>query len=173
MATTPKKPAAKKATAKKAAPKKTAAKKPAVKKTTPTAKTPAKTAAKAAPKKVAAKKTVKTAAKKTTTAKTATKKVAPKAALKAAPKAASKAASTGLHYDKTALLQEYTGTFDMMMKATVISIGAVLLYFFVMITFLGGFSMSKTNDFHEKFSDRIDLGSNYDGTKLPMYETEE
>ena len=165
MATTPKKPAAKKATAKKAAPKKTAAKKPAVKKTTPTAKT----AAKAAPKKVAAKKTVKTAAKKTTTAKTATKKVAPKAA----PKAASKAASTGLHYDKTALLQEYTGTFDMMMKATVISIGAVLLYFFVMITFLGGFSMSKTNDFHEKFSDRIDLGSNYDGTKLPMYATEE
>ena len=168
MATTPKKPAAKKATAKKAAPKK-----PAVKKTTPTAKTttkaPAKTAAKAAPKKVAAKKTVKTAAKKTTTAKTATKKVAPKAA----PKAVPKAASTGLHYDKTALLQEYTGTFDMMMKATVISIGAVLLYFFVMITFLGGFSMSKTNDFHEKFSDRIDLGSNYDGTKLPMYETEE
>ena len=169
MATTPKKPAAKKATAKKAAPKKTAAKKPAVKKTTPAAKTTAKTAAKAAPKKVAAKKTVKTAAKKTTTAKTATKKVAQKAA----PKAASKAASTGLHYDKTALLQEYTGTFDMMMKATVISIGAVLLYFFVMITFLGGFSMSKTNDFHEKFSDRIDLGSNYDGTKLPMYETEE
>lgn len=169
MATTPKKPAAKKATAKKAAPKKTAAKKPAVKKTTPAAKTTAKTAAKAAPKKVAAKKTVKTAAKKTTTAKTATKKVAPKAA----PKAASKAASTGLHYDKTALLQEYTGTFDMMMKATVISIGAVLLYFFVMITFLGGFSMSKTNDFHEKFSDRIDLGSNYDGTKLPMYATEE
>lgn len=111
------------------------------------------------PKKTAAKKAVKaTSAKKLVTA-------------KATPKAAAKTAV--LHYDKAAVLKEYSLTFDVMMKATVLSIGGILLYFFIMITFLGGFSHEKTDSFVEKFSDRIDLGAGYDGLKLPMYQTEE
>ena len=163
-------------------PKKTAAKKPAAKKTTAK-----KTTTKAAPKKVAAKKpATKTAAKKTAAKKAPTKKPATKTAAKSATakqatkkvasqkKTLESSASNGaLHYDKVALLKEYSGTFDMMMKATVISIGCVLLYFFMMVTFLGGFSHEKTNSFAEHFGDRIDIGANYDGLKLPMYSTDE
>ncbi len=168
-------------------PKKTAAKKPAAKKTTAK-----KTTTKAAPKKVAAKKpATKTAAKKPVAKKTAAKKApAKKPATKTAAKTAaakqatkkvasqkktleSSASNGALHYDKVALLKEYSGTFDMMMKATVISIGCVLLYFFMMVTFLGGFSHEKTNSFAEHFGDRIDIGANYDGLKLPMYSTDE
>lgn len=150
------------ATTKKTTPKKTtttAAKKPAAKAATKPAvkKAAPKTVAKATPK--AAAKTVK-------------KPVAKKAAPKAAPTAAAKTTG-GLHYDKNLLLTEYNTTFDVMMKLTVLSIGGVLLYFFIMVTFLGGFSHTKTNDFAEKFSDRIDLGSSYDGLKLPMYQNEE
>ena len=126
--------------------------------------TPKKTTKKTATK-AAAKPAAKKATKKTT-AKTAAKKAAPK-------KAAAKKETGGLHYDKAALLKEYNSTFDIMMKATVFSIGGVLVYFFIMVTFLGGVSHEKTNSFVEKFSDRIDLGSGYDGLKLPMYETEE
>lgn len=162
-------------------PKKTAAKKPAAKKTTAK-----KTTTKAAPKKVAAKKpATKTAAKKAPAKKPATKTAAKSATKSAVTKQATKkvasqkktlesSASNGaLHYDKVALLKEYSGTFDMMMKATVISIGCVLLYFFMMVTFLGGFSHEKTNSFAEHFGDRIDIGANYDGLKLPMYSTDE
>lgn len=121
------------------------------------------------PKKTAAKKP---AAKKTTAKKTTTK-AAPKKVASQKKTLESSASNGALHYDKVALLKEYSGTFDMMMKATVISIGCVLLYFFMMVTFLGGFSHEKTNSFAEHFGDRIDIGANYDGLKLPMYSTDE
>lgn len=137
-----------------------------------TKKTTAKTTSKTT--KAAAKPAAKKVVKKTAAPKAAPKAVAKNATVKkAGTKAAAAPKSTGLHYDKAAVIKEYNTTFDLMMKATVFSIGGVLLYFFFMATFLGGFSHEKTNSFVEKFSDRIDLGSSYDGLKLPMYETEE
>jgi len=106
-------------------------------------------------------------------AKKVTATPAKKAVTVKATKKSAAAKPAALHYNKAAVLKEYTATFDVMMKATVLSIGGILLYFFIMITFLGGFSHEKTNSFVEKFSDRIDLGASYDGTKLPLYETEE
>ena len=83
---------------------------------------------------------------------------------KAAPKASDK-----LHYDKAQVLKEYLGTYNVAMMITGGFILFILLYFFVFIVYLGGFSHNKHKPFVEHFGNRIDYGLEYDGLKLPIY----
>ncbi|NBV54600.1 MAG: hypothetical protein EBR79_02675 [Proteobacteria bacterium] len=76
--------------------------------------------------------------------------------------------SNHLHYDKQKLLKDYTTTFALMMATMVIGVAGALAYFFGLITYLGGWSHSKSTPFVNTFADRITL--EYQGTKLPMYQ---
>ena len=96
--------------------------------------------------------------------------MATKAKKKTAAKAKAKTqahAAPKLHYDKEKLLEEYEFTHSLMSKALFIMIGGALLYFFIMITFLGN-TNTKHADFVKQFGDRITI--EYDGKKLPIYE---
>lgn len=73
-----------------------------------------------------------------------------------------------LHYDKQKLLKEYSSTYLLMMATMVIGVAGALAYFFGLITYLGGWSHSKSTPFVNTFADRITL--EYQGTKLPMFE---
>lgn len=97
-------------------------------------------------------------------------------ATKAKKKTVAKAKTSGkakahtehkLHYDKEALLAEYEATHGLMGKALFILVGGALLYFFIMITFLGN-TNTKHEDFVKQFGDRITI--EYEGKKLPIYE---
>lgn len=91
---------------------------------------------------------------------------------KSAPKktARKKPAKNALHYNKQAVVEGYSKTFQMVMVATGVSVGFIFLYFMVFVVYLGGASHSKHDPFYEKFNDRIDLSSGYDGQPLPQYE---
>lgn len=90
------------------------------------------------------------------------KKTAPKAKAKSQAHAAPK-----LHYNKEELIAEYEATHGIMGKVLFVMIGGALLYFFIMITFLGN-TNTKHEDFMKQFGDRITI--EYDGKKLPAYE---
>lgn len=72
-----------------------------------------------------------------------------------------------LHYDKTKLLADYHATFAMFIKALAIAVGGVLLYFFVFVVYLGGWSHTPAKPFVEEFGSRIEY--DYHGTKLPEF----
>lgn len=72
-----------------------------------------------------------------------------------------------LHYSKTALIAEYERTHHIIGKALTVMIGCALVYFFVMMVFVGQ-SNTTHEDFIKQFGDRITI--EYDGKKLPIYE---
>lgn len=76
--------------------------------------------------------------------------------------------SKKLHYDKEKLLADYSKTFDIMTKGLAIIIGVILIYFFIFIVYLGGWSHTPTKPFVDQFGDRI--GIDYEGKKIPLYE---
>ena len=73
-----------------------------------------------------------------------------------------------LHYDKDTLLKDYSQVFTVMIKALMVIVFLVLLYLFVFIVYLGGWSHTPTEPFVEQFGDRISI--DYEGKKLPLYE---
>lgn len=72
-----------------------------------------------------------------------------------------------LHYDKDALLADYRATFAMFIKALAIAVGGVLVYFFILIVYLGGWSHTKAEPFIKQFGSRVEY--EYTGTKLPQF----
>lgn len=72
------------------------------------------------------------------------------------------------HYSMDKLLADYTSTYSMFMGALAIAIGAVLIYFFLFVVYLGGWSHNPHHEAHEQFKDRFEI--DYKGTKLPAYE---
>jgi len=89
-------------------------------------------------------------------------------ATKTKKKTATKAhAAPKLHYNKEALIEEYEATHGLIGKALAIMIGCALVYFFVMMTFIGNTNTTH-EDFVKQFGDRITI--EYDGKKLPVYE---
>lgn len=75
--------------------------------------------------------------------------------------------SDKLHYDKEALLAEYRSTFSMFITALALAVGGAVLFFFVFIVYLGGWSHTKAEPFVEQFGSRIEY--EYKGTKLPEF----
>lgn len=72
-----------------------------------------------------------------------------------------------LHYDKDALLKDYTDTYSMFMKALALAVGGVVVYFLVLMYYLGGWSHTPAKPFVDDFKGRISI--DYEGTRLPMY----
>lgn len=87
-----------------------------------------------------------------TTSKTTAKKAAPK-----------------LHYNKDALLAEYSQTFHLLMKATAVVIVVAVLYFFVMLE-----GVTRSNPGHTEYFEKFnaDYPLDYSGKKLPVYDAE-
>lgn len=71
------------------------------------------------------------------------------------------------HYDTDKLLEEYRGTFSMFMNVLAVAVGGAVLFFFVFIFYLGGWSHTKAEPFVKDFGGRIEY--EYHGTKLPMF----
>ncbi len=89
-------------------------------------------------------------------------------ATKTKKKSSSKAhAAPKLHYNKEALITEYENTHSLIVKALAAMIGCALVYFFVMMVFVGETNPTH-EDFVKQFGDRITI--EYDGKKLPIYE---
>lgn len=84
-----------------------------------------------------------------------------------AKKAVKKETEHKLHYDKEALLEEYHATFKTALWTVSIIIGFALVYFFVLATYLGGWSVSKHEPFVKTFGDEVEI--EYNGLKLPIY----
>jgi hypothetical protein len=76
-------------------------------------------------------------------------------------------AAPKLHYNKEALIEEYENTHHLIVKALAAMIGCALVYFFVMMVFVGHTNTSH-EDFVKQFGDRVTI--EYDGKKLPIYE---
>lgn len=72
-----------------------------------------------------------------------------------------------LHYDKEALVAEYQKTFGLFISALFICVAGVLLYFFIFVVYLGGWSHNHAKPFVEEFGSRVEY--EYHGTKLPMF----
>ena len=72
-----------------------------------------------------------------------------------------------LHYNKDALVEEYTETYTTSMKVIGLSVAIAVLYFIALIVYLGAFSHEPHKDKYDTFKDRFTI--EYDGTKLPYY----
>lgn len=84
-------------------------------------------------------------------------------------KKAQKKTSSGLHYDKEALLEEYENTFPIAMKFLIIVVGAGILYFFLMATYLGKEGHTDHKPYVETFAGEDGrIETDYSGLKLPM-----
>jgi hypothetical protein len=71
------------------------------------------------------------------------------------------------HYDTEALVEEYRKTFGVFIAALFICVAGALVYFFVFVVYLGGWSHTKGEDFVKDFGSRIEY--EYHGTKLPQF----
>lgn len=99
-----------------------------------------------------------------------------KASTKAAPKATAHAAAPkkaavntpGLHYNKDEVLADYTATYGVFMKMLAIGIGGALVYFFIMIVYLGAIGHTPGDDYVREFGSRIQY--DYKGLRLPQYD---
>ncbi|RYG59800.1 MAG: hypothetical protein EON60_09300 [Alphaproteobacteria bacterium] len=81
----------------------------------------------------------------------------------------SKAAVTpGLHYNKDDLHADYTQTYGVFMKMLAIGIGGALVYFFIMIVYLGAIGHTPGDDYVREFGSRIQY--DYKGLRLPQYD---
>lgn len=78
------------------------------------------------------------------------------------------AQDTHLHYDKEELLADYHATFAILVKALAIGVGGAVLYFFGLITYLGGWGHTKSYDYIKEFPD-LAQQYEYKGTKLPEF----
>jgi hypothetical protein len=78
------------------------------------------------------------------------------------------APADGLHYSKDDLHADYTRTYGAFMKALAIGIFGALLYFFVMIIYLGAWGHTPTDDYVREFGSRIQY--DYKGLRLPQYD---
>lgn len=107
------------------------------------------------------------------------KPAAKSAAKKAAPKTAHakthghapvkmSAPTPGLHYNKDDLHADYTKTYSAFMKALAIGVLGALVYFFVMIIYLGARGHTPTDDYVREFGSRIQY--DYKGLRLPEYD---
>ena len=88
-----------------------------------------------------------------------TAKPAAKAAAHADPK---------LHYNKEELHADYTQTYGIFMKMLAVGIGGALVYFFILIVYLGGWGHTPGDDYVREFGDRIQY--DYKGLRLPQYD---
>lgn len=115
--------------------------------------------------------------------KSSTKKPAAKAAAKAVTKPAGKAKpaahshaaapvksvpTPGLHYNKDDLHADYSRTYTAFMVALAIGIVGALIYFFIMIIYLGAKGHTPTDDYVREFGSRIQY--DYKGLRLPQYD---
>lgn len=75
--------------------------------------------------------------------------------------------SPALHYSKEALLKDYQQTYGIFMKALTVGVIGALVYFFVFITYLGGWSHTKADDYAKEFNSRYP--QDYSGLKLPEF----
>lgn len=94
-----------------------------------------------------------------------------KPATKPLAKAASKAAAHAepkLHYNKQALLADYTQTYKVFMLMLAIGIGGALVYFFILMVYLGGWGQTRGTDYVREFGERIQY--DYKGLRLPEYD---
>lgn len=93
-----------------------------------------------------------------------------KPAAKVAVQAKSAATHTEpkLHYNKKELLADYTQTYSVFMKMLAIGIGGALVYFFILIVYLGGWGHTRGTDYVREFGDRIQY--DYKGLRLPEYD---
>ncbi len=73
-----------------------------------------------------------------------------------------------LHYNKAALHADYTQTYAVFMKMLIIGIGGALVYFFILITYLGGPGHTRGTDYVREFGTRIQY--DYKGLRLPEYD---
>jgi hypothetical protein len=74
----------------------------------------------------------------------------------------------GLHYNKDEVLADYTATYGVFMKMLIIGIGGALVYFFILIVYLGGVGHTPGDDYVRAFGTRIDY--DYKGLRLPQYD---
>ncbi|PZP39075.1 MAG: hypothetical protein DI585_05270 [Pseudomonas fluorescens] len=74
----------------------------------------------------------------------------------------------GLHYNRDELHADYTRTYGIFMKMLAIGIGGALVYFFIMIIYLGAFGHTPGNDYVREFGTRIQY--DYKGLRLPQYD---
>ena len=88
-----------------------------------------------------------------------------------AGKTTKKKAASKLHYDKAALLQDYTLTFGVVMKGAAVLAGIILTYFLLNAVYLGSLGHTKGTPFVKEFGDRIDY--EYNGKKVPLYDNGE
>lgn len=71
------------------------------------------------------------------------------------------------HYDTDKLHKDYKEVYNLMMKVTMYGVGGALVYFFIFIVYLGGFSHTKSEDYVSTFNERYP--QDYKGLKLPEF----
>lgn len=98
--------------------------------------------------------------------KSKTKPVA--AATKASASKHAAPAADNLHYSKADLHADYTQTYGVFMKMLAIGIGGALIYFFILIVYLGGWGHTRGDDYVRAFGERIQY--DYKGLRLPEYD---
>lgn len=74
----------------------------------------------------------------------------------------------GLHYSREDLHDDYTKTFAVFMRMLAIGVLGALVYFFIMIIYLGAFGHTKTDDYVREFGTRVQY--DYKGLRLPEYD---
>lgn len=72
-----------------------------------------------------------------------------------------------LHYDKEALIAEYSKTYAVFIAALFACVAGVLLYFFVFVVYLGAKGHTPPEDFAKEFGSRIEY--EYHGLKSPLF----
>lgn len=74
---------------------------------------------------------------------------------------------TKRHYNLKALHTEYKNAFTLMMKVSVVGILGAVVYFMVLIVYLGASGHTPTADYATQFLDRYPI--DYTGLKTPIY----
>ncbi len=74
---------------------------------------------------------------------------------------------TKRHYSLKALHEEYKTSFSLMMKVSVVGVVGAVLYFMVLIVFLGAKGHTPIEDYAKQFLDRYPV--DYVGLKTPAY----
>ena len=74
----------------------------------------------------------------------------------------------GLHYNRDDLHTDYAVTYRWFMIALAVGIVGALIYFFIMIIYLGAKGHTPTDDYVREFGSRIQY--DYKGLRLPEYD---
>lgn len=86
---------------------------------------------------------------------------------KASPKTTAAHHTPGLHYDEAALHADYRQVFGWLMKTLFIGVFGALVYFFVFMVYLGGWSHTPSTDYAKEFNERYPI--DYKGLKIPEF----